>query len=107
MSRFDRDSSLSLWLSLLLFIGIFVWMIVKPYACQPTTGSVISAVEAQGWKDLTIHETHNYFVGWHGCSGSDSFAYEATGVNPAGQRVKLIICSGDTWTSKGVTIRTQ
>jgi hypothetical protein len=92
-----------------LFIAIFfaVWIIMKPYACKPDDTDVVRAAEAQGWSEIKIEESFNYLVSLQGCSGSDSFGYKAVGRNPVGQKVHLIICSGNTWTSKGVTVRTQ
>jgi hypothetical protein len=92
---------------LFTLVGIVVCLLLKPYACMPTNGDVVRATEAQGWSEVKIESSAAYFVNWKGCSDSDSFAYQAVGLNPKGQKTHLVICSGNTVTGKGVTVRTQ
>ena len=92
---------------IVIVIFLAFWLISKPYACKPENADVVRAAEAQGWSEIKIEESYNYFVSWNGCAGSDSFLYKAVGRNPVGQKTRFIICSGNTWTSKGVTVRTQ
>lgn len=92
---------------LVIAIVLILSWILSPVACAPEDRNVVQAVENQGWTEVRLGERHPYFVSWHGCAGSDSFAYEAWARNPAGKMVKVVICSGNTVTNKGVTIRTQ
>jgi len=91
---------------LLLVVMVLAW-VLKPVACAPLDADVIRSVEQLGWSEVRLGERHPYFVGFHGCAGSDSFAYEAWARNPAGQMVKVVVCSGNTVTNKGVTVRVR
>jgi hypothetical protein len=103
------SESPSLWgiLAFLLLVGLVLSWVLKPVACAPLDADVVRAVERQGWSEVRLGERHPYFVGFHGCAGSDSFAYEAWAVNPVGRHVVITVCSGNTVTQKGVTVRTR
>lgn len=67
--------------------------------------SVVSAVEKQGYSDVTTTNSHFLFVSWRGCSKGDDACYKMEATNSRGQRVKIIACAG--WPFKGVTVRTK
>ena len=66
---------------------------------------VVRAVEKQGYSDVSIQDSHIFFVNWRGCSKEDDAAYSLVATNSAGNRVDLIACAG--WPFKGVTVRTK
>ncbi len=65
----------------------------------------LNAVEKQGYKDVIIYERHQIGPGFYGCDGRDAAAFKARAINPSGQKVDIIICSGLFF--KGVTVRTK
>jgi hypothetical protein len=66
---------------------------------------VKGAVEKQGYSDVVLGEKSVVFVGWAGCSDSDSAAYKVRAKNVKGDTVDLIVCAG--WPFKGITVRSK
>ena len=106
MATSESPSLYSVICFLFLVVMVLAW-VLKPVACAPLDADVIRSVEQLGWSEVRLGERHPYFVSFHGCAGSDSFAYEAWARNPAGQMVKVVVCSGNTVTNKGVTVRVR
>ena len=82
--------------------GLIFWQGI--YVSQE---NVVSAVEKQGYSEVVVNDKDVFFVSsWGGeCGDKDDALFEITAINPVGNKVEIIACSG--WPWKGVTIRTE
>jgi len=76
---------------------VAVLLVLAVLSACSSSGDAQKALEAQGFTDIQTHG-HAFF----GCSDSDDFATKFEAINPKGQHVSGVVCSG--WT-KGATIR--
>jgi hypothetical protein len=62
------------------------------------------ALEAQGFRDITVHDSGMLTTAYRGCSQGDTFWYSASGTNAAGKPVdRITVCCGAVF--KGCTLR--
>jgi hypothetical protein len=66
---------------------------------------VVEAVEKQGYTNAQIVSKKRFWVGWRGCSESDTVGYDMVASNARGERVNLIVCGGKFL--KGYTVRSR
>ena len=63
----------------------------------------IKAATTSGYTNPKVLDRHYFFVGWQGCSGSDAAGFDVEAINPQGQKVQLLVCSG--FFVKAATVR--
>ena len=63
----------------------------------------VDAMETRGFSEVTVERKAWFLVGLRGCSEKDAVRFDVSAINPAGDRVRLSVCSG--WILKGATVR--
>lgn len=65
----------------------------------------IRAAEIRGYSNVEVTDKNVFFVGLRGCDETDAVRFTVRAINPAGEEVEFIICSG--WFLKDSTLRTK
>lgn len=66
--------------------------------------TAITALETQGYGEITITNRHWFFVKVRGGGEGDVIRFDCRATNPKGQEVEIHVFSG--WPFKGATVRT-
>jgi hypothetical protein len=98
--RIGQDYVVPLVLLGLIFVGLYL-VVTRGF---PDEASAKTAIEANGFRDVTDISRHYWGSSWvYGCSDDDAFAFTATATNANNQKVAVTACTG--YFVKGYTIR--
>ena len=85
---------------------VFVILLVILSVCRGSfvnEETVISAIENQGYSNVTVTDHAWFLVGYRGCDAHDAARFTVTAINPVGREVEIYACSG--FPFKKITIR--
>ena len=98
-----RRFSLTELMIIVAIVGILVFPFIR--GLMVDDGIASRAASARGFTEIVVKDRTNILPIFKGCSAQDAAAFNITAVNPAGDKVDLVVCAG--WPFKGATVRSH
>lgn len=92
------------WWGLITIVGIIVLFVLSLVrGAFVSRDDAVRAAETFGFSEVQITNHHWFLVGFAGCDMQDAAAFPARAINPTGDPVEIVVCSG--FPLKGFTVR--
>lgn len=85
-------------------IAFVIYLFVWGQGILVSKKSAITALETQGFSNITITKRQWHWIKMRGGSEDDDVRFTATATNPAGKQVKVYVYAG--WPWKAATVKT-
>ncbi len=96
-----RDGFIESLFGILIFL-VAALVIVRGVFVHPSVA--VNALKTQGYSNVEV-KSHDWFmIGFRGCDEKDAAKFTAEAINPVGEKVEVIVCTG---ILKGATIRSK